>query len=593
MKIVNLKHFLLHKSIFSKILFSHLLLIFLLVSLIGFFSFKTSEQIVSKQISLSNYNMINQVEKNIDFVLAQVIAVVNIYNQNPDLEEDLKKKPADPYLKFSNARRIQAKMQNYSYILSSTQYQMILIGKNDDVYSIPDGISQISSENITQYGWYRQMLADPDKIFWLTTRRSFLKSDRDYYFTGVKALQNGYSKDFYGILLISVAESNLYDIYEDSLNNGNQIMIIDSRGKVISHGDRSQVGKVIHQRKLLQLIRNESQNHRIITLNKTQFICDYKNIANTDWYIVNMIPLTVFSKDISAMGLKILMISIFCILPALAIALFLSRKITLPLVNLSKRIKGSYHPDETAEDKPKFQNEIDLLAREYDHIIGELEKTIHNLVKEQEEKRKAELQALQAQINPHFLYNTLNSIKCLVWTGQVNMIEPTVNALINLLEQTINTKKSEWITLTEELDNIRSYMSIQKIRLSREVQLSFNVPDHLCQCKIPKLLLQPIVENAIFHGIEPTDKPGRIYIECTDNGQSLKIDILDDGAGIDRETIAKIFTGEHNISNRFSGIGLKNVDERLKLYFGAEFGLTIESAVGVGTSVVVKIPKIT
>jgi sensor histidine kinase YesM len=591
MKAVKLKHFLLNKSIFSKILLSYLLVIILPVTLIGFFSFKASEQIISQQISLLNSNTINQVAKNIGFLLDQVIAVVNVCNQNSELETDFNKRQADPYLRLKNSQKIQAKIQNYSYALGWMKYQMILIGANGDIYAIPDGISRITPVNIARHGWYPQMLQDPERILWLSTRPSFLKGDDDKYFTAIKPLQNGYSKNHYGILLLSIAESNLYDIYQDSLNNGNQMMIIDSRGRIISHAKREKVGEISSERRqLLKLVRNKSQNRQIIALHHGKYIFNYKQVAGTDWYIINIIPLTAFSKDIYALGLKILLLSLGSILLALAAALFISRKIAMPLINLSARIKNR-HRSEAAAAKSSFMDEMDIVSKEYDHIVGELEKTINNLVKEQEEKRKVELQALQAQINPHFLYNTLNSIKCLVWTGQVELIEPTINALVNLLEQTIGGKDDELIRLEDELNNIRSYMYIQNIRLHCEIQLLFKVPQDLSQYKIPKLLLQPIIENAVFHGIEPKNKPGRIYIYCTENDSALKIEVLDDGIGMDRETIANIFSGKHHISNRFSGIGLKNVDERLKLYFGSQFGLAIESEVGVGTSVVLMLPK--
>ncbi len=592
MKIVNLKYFLLNKSIFSKILFSYLLLITIPVALIGFFSFKASEQIISQQISLLNSNTLNQVAKNVDFLLDQVIAVVNICNQNNDLESDLKKSPADPYLQLKSTQRIQAKMLNYSYALGWVKYQMILIGENGNIYSNPDGIARVTRENIARYGWYHQMLRDPEEIFWLSTRPSFIKGDTERYFTAAKPLQNGYSKGFYGILLLSVAESNLYDIYQDSLNNGNQMMIIDSAGTIVSHAERENAGEISPQRKqLLKIIRDGSPNrHRIIALNRIQYIFNYKPIARTDWYIINIIPLTVFSDKIYGLGLKILLLSLCSILLAVAAALFISRKITLPLIDLSARIKQR-HRMETAAAKSSFVDEMDVVTKEYDHIIAELERTINNLVKEQEEKRKAELRTLQAQINPHFLYNTLNSIKCLVWTGQVELIEPTIHALVNLLEQTIGGEGNELIPLADELDNIRSYMYIQNIRLNCEIELLFKVPPDLNPYQIPKLLLQPIIENAIFHGIEPKNKPGRIYIYATENDSALKIEVLDDGIGMDRETIANIFGGEHHLSNRFSGIGLKNIDERIKLYFGSQYGLAIESEVGVGTSVVLTLPK--
>jgi len=243
-------------------------------------------------------------------------------------------------------------------------------------------------------------------------------------------------------------------------------------------------------------------------------------------------------------------------------------------------------------------DEIAVLNKEYNNIITELEETIHNLITEHEEKRKTELHALQMQIKPHFLYNTLNSIKCLIWTGKTELIEPTINALINLLEQTIS-QKEELITLKEELRCVKDYIYIQEIRSSRTIRLNIQIPKPLQDCRIPKLLLQPFIENSIFHGFEPKDQSqsgsvwGTISIYCTSIGNDIQIEVLDDGIGMDQSTVDDLLTDDSQIiSRRFSGIGVKNVLERIRLYFGPQYGLKIHSESNVGTSLIITLPII-
>lgn len=240
-------------------------------------------------------------------------------------------------------------------------------------------------------------------------------------------------------------------------------------------------------------------------------------------------------------------------------------------------------------------DEITLLSREYEHIIDELEKTINDLIREQEEKRKAELQALQMQIKPHFLYNTINSIKCLLWAGKTELIEPTINALVNLLEQTISGKE-ELITLGEEIQCVKDYIYIQEIRSSHTIRLNVKIPEALQKCLVPKLLLQPLVENAIFHGFEPKQPSGKIWgtlsIYATAIGNTIQLEILDDGVGMEQSTAEKLLLDDSQVRpRRFTGIGVKNIQERIQLYFGKHYGLTIHSEPGVGTSVVITLPQ--
>jgi sensor histidine kinase YesM len=294
------------------------------------------------------------------------------------------------------------------------------------------------------------------------------------------------------------------------------------------------------------------------------------------------------------LGFKIFIISLLFISFSISLALIISRKISLPLIELKNRIKS--HPQKNKIlPESSLMDEVTLLSREYENIIDELEKTINDLIKEQEEKRKAELHALQMQIKPHFLYNTINSIKCLLWAGKTELIEPTVNALVNLLEQTIS-RKEELITLAAELQCVKDYIYIQEIRSNHTIRLNLKIPDTLRNCQIPKLLLQPLVENAIFHGFEPKQPAGKIWgtlsIYATAIGNDIQLEVLDDGVGMEQSVAEKLLLDDSQVgSRRFTGIGVKNVQERIQLYFGPQYGLAIHSEPGVGTSIIITLPQ--
>ncbi len=584
------------KSTFGKLLISNLLLIFSM-SLIGLLSFFTSKNIINTYIEKANSNTLNQIKKNIDILVDQVITVVSLFDHNSMLADYLKKNNLDSFERLKNIDIVDSQINKYSFAYDWLKYETILLGVNGAIYS-PNGESRLNADNIHGYSWYHSALQNEKKISWLSTHESFIAKTKNV-FTAVKTLHAPFSEHYYGLLLLNIDESCLYNIYKDSMDNESSFIIFDSSGIVISDSDRKWVGKRIDLQPFEKLLKGPISSHQIIKIGPIKYLCIYQNIEKAGWTILNMVPLTIISRDINILSFRIFIISLVLITFSIILAVIISRRISIPLIDLTHRIQRYSQKSASLSDKDNtITDEIAVLSKEYDNIITELEETIHNLIKEHDEKRKTELHALQMQIKPHFLYNTLNSIKCLIWTGRTEFIEPTINALINLLEQTIS-KKEEFITLEAELRCIQDYIYIQEIRSSRTIRLNIQIPKPLQGCRIPKLLLQPFIENSIFHGFEPKDQSqsgsvwGTVSIYCTSIGNDIQIEVLDDGIGMDQSTVQDLLTDDSQIiSRRFSGIGVKNVLERIQLYFGPQYGLRIHSEPNVGTSVILTLPQI-
>lgn len=207
---------------------------------------------------------------------------------------------------------------------------------------------------------------------------------------------------------------------------------------------------------------------------------------------------------------------------------------------------------------------------------------------EEEEKEKHELQLnmLQAQINPHFLFNTLNSLRWVSLMSGATNVSEGILALSDLLRNTI-IHKGEYITIQEEIENINNYVLIQRLRYGDCFKVNYNLPESLLECKTLKFILQPIIENAIIHGGYDEQSVVNIEITLEEVNRALVCCVIDDGKGFDREGVAL-----NNKVDKFSGIGLDNVGDRIRLNFGKEYGLEIESKIGRGTKVTLHIPKI-
>ncbi len=236
-------------------------------------------------------------------------------------------------------------------------------------------------------------------------------------------------------------------------------------------------------------------------------------------------------------------------------------------------------------------DELGIIGRQINEMSSHVSDLMENRTRDEQEKMNLEIKMLQAQINPHFLYNTLDSIKWIATMQHNAGIVKVVSALSSLLK---NMAKgfNEKVTVRQELDFLDNYITIEKIRYIElfDVEISVDEPS-LYDARIIKLTLQPLVENSIFSGIEPSGKPGLIQIHIFSKEQVLYISIRDNGVGISEENIARMLTDTSRVAkNYMSGIGLPNVDRRIKLVYGPEYGLEIDSKVGLYTCVTVSIP---
>ena len=300
---------------------------------------------------------------------------------------------------------------------------------------------------------------------------------------------------------------------------------------------------------------------------------------NLDKVLFNFIELQNFLFIVIFLG------TILCILATL----YISGRLSAPLYKLQKSMK--------LVEEGKFDIQIEEHG---EYIVSELSKTFNNMVKtikrlmkeiivEQDEKRKKELDALQSQINPHFLYNTLDSI---IWLAENDRTEDSIlmtTALSRFFRIGISSGRNI-ITVGEEFEHIRNYLSIQNIRYKNRFDYIITLPDDLLGAKTLKLILQPVVENALYHGLEYMYDRGEIRIEASSNNNILLFTIADNGVGMSEDTLDKLFDKRKIGKSKGSGVGIKNVNERIKLCYGQQYGMSVESELEEGTKVYIQIP---
>ena len=328
-----------------------------------------------------------------------------------------------------------------------------------------------------------------------------------------------------------------------------------------------------------------------VRLSDMDCILIWERLSVSGLILCEVLPLKNISLNPDAIRATLGLVFVSSIVIGLSLSLLFIRYLTRPIMRLIAHMDSISSGNFARNPDIESNDELGIIGRQINEMSSHVSDLMENRIRDEQEKMNLEIKMLQAQINPHFLYNTLDSIKWIATMQHNAVIVKVVSALSSLLK---NMAKgfNEKVTVRQELDFLDNYITIEKIRYIElfDVEISVDEPS-LYDARIIKLTLQPLVENSIFSGIEPSGKPGLIQIHIFSKEQVLYISIRDNGVGISEENISRMLTDTSRVAkNYMSGIGLPNVDRRIKLVYGPEYGLEIDSKVGLYTCVTVSIP---
>ncbi|MFC5401303.1 cache domain-containing sensor histidine kinase [Cohnella soli] len=305
------------------------------------------------------------------------------------------------------------------------------------------------------------------------------------------------------------------------------------------------------------------------------------------WTVIGSVPVKEVIGGIQRLQLRIGLYAVLLLVGASLIGIMFSRKITSPLKRLMRQMSELERSNFEALTEVRSQDEIGQLSRRFNQMVGQIKRLIEQVNEEETKKREAEIRALRHQINPHFLYNTLASIRWMVKYNRTDEAFKGISALVQLMEASMG-KKGAFCSLVEEIELLEKFMIIQQYRYGEQIRMTIECDPSLLELSIPRMLLQPIVENAAFHGIAPKEEGGTIAVairrEYRDNGDLLVITVQDDGVGMSAETKDCLFASPGERRGQ-SGIGLHYVKETMQLYYGSASGIEVDSEEGCGTCV--------
>lgn len=395
-----------------------------------------------------------------------------------------------------------------------------------------------------------------------------------------------------GTLVFNIDEKYLASFYNGGtgLNNGS-LFIMDRSGAVVS----SQSEKLLGEKSPLRNRLTLTKSYESLTMDENDVSMQvvYYQIKNTDWFLVDQIPLQELQADSIRIRRIIVVISVIGLFVILLVSALWVQKMTKPLDVLSRKMSdvSSGKLGVTLQRIPK--NEIGSLIQSFNAMSVSIKDLVLQNQRMQEEKMKLEIDALQAQINPHFIYNTLNMIKWMATMIRATNIEKSIVALGNLLEPAFREKGQMWV-LGEELRYLENYMKIMNWRFGNTLSFQLSVPESLSSLYIPKFILQPIVENSVVHGLQDQTKIN-VCVKTALTDGSLMIEVSDNGSGIQSEKQADLNRCFQSSVKSLADagretVGLLNVNRRIKLNFGDAYGLEIRSAQPQGTVTKVTLP---
>lgn len=534
-------------------------------------------------VKQENVNLVNRVDSSMEVYLRNIMKLSDtIYYgiiKNTNLSED------------SIGEKLTLLYNNNKEQVSN----IALISKEGEPISVVPAARFRKNFKAEDEEWFVNALNKTENIHFTLphVQKMFEKGDNSYNWVismsrAVEITVGGSTEQ--AVLLIEMAYQGLEEVLDEvTLGNGGYIYLMDSNGDIIWHPKFELIASGrVKENNLVAAGYDDGSREEVF--NGTRQTVVTKTVGYTGWKLVGVIKGTGISLNMLKTRLFIVFVILLIIFIVILINSYISFRVTNPIRELEKSVKELEEGNLDADIYMGGSYEVQHLGKSVQDMKFRIKGLMQDIVNEHEEKRKSEFDSLQAQINPHFLYNTLDIIVWQIENEKQSEAVHTVTALARFFRLSLGKGKNI-VTVKDEIDHVKNYLMIQHMRFKNKFDYEFDIAEDVLELPSLKLMLQPLVENAIYHGMEFMDGDGMIMVKAWRKEDELYLSVADNGLGMTEDKVEMILTGKSSSGNgRGSGIGVKNVNERIKLYFGEAYGLTIDSEPDEGTTVIIHLP---
>ena len=574
-----------HNGLFIVMFFITVLMIITVSFTITWTTIRMSEQFFIKKFSITNSKVMSEIKESFESFNYSIVLASNNLLQSGTIKKILTEEQTSNKAKLSSYFFMGQHLKEIKSNLDAYEVGMLVMGRNGFSYATDRSYWPITDEELKTSSLMSNTFDQPKKLIYQYDDRRNSVNRR--FIVASKVLMERINGTVYGSMFFAIDESEFRRFFTTYTSSGNNVFVVDKQGVIVSSNQSKLIGQ--KHKDLLNYADkiDKSSDHYLIEnfMGKDQII-SMEYLPSFNMYLFNIIDKEKAVGDLIDKK-DIVLISMGIVFVALIIVLLATRRLTNSLSSLVKQIEDA--------SKHKFHQYVSAtgtyetmkIGNAFNSMLDELHQYVAQLVESQKQKRNAELAALQQQINPHFLYNTLTSIKFMVQQGSKEETEATINALISLLQNTIGNV-SETNTIAQEVDNLKNYVLINQKRYGNRIKVNYFIAPDCLEYHLPKLILQPFMENSFFHGFN--HKPsGYINVLVWREEDTLICEVVDNGDGLEVSTENKLPNTKRK-QHMFSGIGVRNVHERIQLIYGEQYGVTISSELGEGTKVRVTIP---
>ena len=570
------------------ILFLMLFLVALCVTLILYYN---AQGIVEIEMYEMNQKVLDQVSKNISLLISDITSINSNLANDSKLNEILTIKPEALPNDEEELRTMTSYVEGLlsSQTWTNNQYKVrfdaYVRGNNGLVFSTDSSINY--EMNLSEDDdWLEIVTAKNGDVVYINTYEDPKGMGAYHYvFQVVSQINDLLTNEPLGILVINVSEKLLFDTYSEMMLNDISYYIVDSKGTIISSGDKRDIQQQYKYYNENIILKTDS--YSMVDIDEQEFLLISNQIQGVDWFLVEEIPRNSIRQPLQMVFLYIIGLFIFIILLIVLMSTVFSIMLTRPILNIKSKMEEVVMGNLNVAVEINKNDEIGKLGSAFNLMVKKISGLLQSVKEEEQLKKQAELDFLFAQINPHFIYNTLSSIRFTVAMGQNDKAEDMIYLFTKIIRSSLS-KESEFISIKEEIENIKIYERLQSYGYPNCFVVKYHIDKHLMKKAIPKFIIQPILENAIFHGIADNIDKCIIEVSIQKKEDALEIVVKDNGKGMSSEKVESIF----NSKSQTSSIGLKNVQERIKLICGSNYGISIRSEEGQSTVVVITMPII-